>query len=390
MYECAPFVGRTRRRARARAMDDDDDDDGRGRGRVIDDAFDDGISSVFWAPRSRHGQCDGDDDDDGAMMMLCGATSWSGDVRVYGARARLAGQHARLHAFKTTSPQLCGTFVDRTHVVSGGADGAVRAFDARTGAERVVGAHREAVSCVEYDGENAPNMVFSASYDRTLKAWDLRAPGGGDGGRCAASTSLPGKAFTSDVANGTLFLGASDRQILAYKTSDIISGGRPVINRQSSMRFQTRCVRGNPRGDSLVVASVEGRVAVEYVADDRNERERYAFKCHRKTDPATGEVIYPVHAVSFHPLGTFATGGGDGYVNIWDGAAKKRLFQCPRYPTSVAALAFSPCGTMLAVASSYAQEEREKNTPQDRLYIRVIGDDAEVTPKAVAAAAAAK
>ena len=77
-------------------------------------------------------------------------------------------------------------------------------------------------------------------------------------------------------------------------------------------------------------------------------------------------------------------------MNIWDGAAKKRLFQCPRYPTSVASLAFSPCGTMLAVASSYAQEEREKNTPHDRLYIRVIGDDAEVTQKAAAAVAAAK
>lgn len=39
-------------------------------------------------------------------------------------------------------------------------------------------------------------------------------------------------------------------------------------------------------------------------------------------------MVYPVHAIAFHPTyGTFATGGGDGVVNIWDGDNKKRLFQ---------------------------------------------------------------
>ena len=33
---------------------------------------------------------------------------------------------------------------------------------------------------------------------------------------------------------------------------------------------------------------------------------------------------------------TFATGGSDGFVNIWDGANKKRLCQFHRYPTSIA------------------------------------------------------
>ena len=38
--------------------------------------------------------------------------------------------------------------------------------------------------------------------------------------------------------------------------------------------------------------------------------------------------------------GTFATGGCDGVVNIWDGENKKRLSQFPAYPTSIASLAF--------------------------------------------------
>jgi cell cycle arrest protein BUB3 len=38
--------------------------------------------------------------------------------------------------------------------------------------------------------------------------------------------------------------------------------------------------------------------------------------------------------------GTFATGGCDGIVNLWDGENKKRLSQLPPYPTSIASLAF--------------------------------------------------
>lgn len=87
--------------------------------------------------------------------------------------------------------------------------------------------------------------------------------------------------------------------------------------------------------------------------------------------------------------GTFATGGCDGYVNVWDGNNKKRLYQVnicrrtfgfchsvstdwyadcfywnnlqyPKYPSSIAALSFSKDGKLLAIASSYTFEEGEK------------------------------
>ena len=34
--------------------------------------------------------------------------------------------------------------------------------------------------------------------------------------------------------------------------------------RESSLRFQTRCVRGFPNGTGFALSSVEGRVAMEY------------------------------------------------------------------------------------------------------------------------------
>jgi hypothetical protein len=52
-----------------------------------------------------------------------------------------------------------------------------------------------------------------------------------------------------------------------------------------------------------------------------------APQCHRRSEGGR-DVVYPVHAIAFHPaFGTFATGGGDGVINIWDGDNKKRLFQ---------------------------------------------------------------
>ena len=69
----------------------------------------------------------------------------------------------------------------------------------------------------------------------------------------------------------------------------------------------------------------------------------------------------PTPSLLTHPrFGTFASGGGDGVVNVWDGANKKRTRQFPKYPTSIAALAFNADGTYLAVASSYAYELGEK------------------------------
>ena len=74
-----------------------------------------------------------------------------------------------------------------------------------------------------------------------------------------------------------------------------------------------------------------GRVAVEYIDPSPEvQRKKYAFKCHRiKTDGI--ENIYPVSAIAFHGHHqTFATGGSDNFVNVWDGFNKKRLCQFHR------------------------------------------------------------
>ncbi|VAH88203.1 unnamed protein product [Triticum turgidum subsp. durum] len=113
---------------------------------------------------------------------------------------------------------------------------------------------------------------------------------------------------------------------------------------------------------------------------------RYAFKCHRKSESGR-DTVYPVNAIAFHPIyGTFATGGHDGFVNVWDGTNKKRLYQYSKYASSIAALSFSKDGHLLAVASSYGYEEGEKPHEPDAIFIRGV-NEVEVKPKPKALAA---
>lgn len=110
------------------------------------------------------------------------------------------------------------------------------------------------------------------------------------------------------------------------------------------------------------------------------QKKKYAFKCHRLKGDGI-EQVYPVNAISFHGVhNTFATGGSDGFVNIWDPFNKKRLCQFHRYPTSIASLAFSNDGSTLAIASSYMQEQGDISHPEDTIFIRQV-TDAETKPK---------
>ena len=102
-------------------------------------------------------------------------------------------------------------------------------------------------------------------------------------------------------------------------------------------------------------------MAIEYFdPSEEVQKHKYVFKCHRATINGV-DTVYPVNSIAFHPqFGTFATGGCDGLVNIWDGANRKRIHQLARFPTSIASLAFSENGQWLAIASSYTFEEGEK------------------------------
>ena len=169
-----------------------------------------------------------------------------------------------------------------------------------------------------------------------------------------------------------------------------------VLNRESSLKYQSRTCRFFPSGNGLAIGSIEGRVAIEFLNDaplnipSPSGMKKYAFKCHR-----SGDIVYPVNAIAFHPkFETFATGGCDGTVVTWDGLHKKKLTVLPEFETSIAALAFNHDGSQLAIASSYTFEEGVRDGDgsgsgsgdengkkvKDDIYIKLI-EEKDVMPK---------
>jgi cell cycle arrest protein BUB3 len=146
-----------------------------------------------------------------------------------------------------------------------------------------------------------------------------------------------------------------------------------------------------PDGESFVNASVEGRVAWERFGESEGDKSsQYAFKCHRtKAEEASAEEApkpFAVNAVAFHPVtGAFATGGGDGFVCVWDGLKKKRLWQSARFPREC----------RVSGVQRGRETNRRRGEPRaakrngghvsadafsDAVFVRRV-EDAEVTPK---------
>lgn len=141
----------------------------------------------------------------------------------------------------------------------------------------------------------------------------------------------------------------------------------------------TRAVACMPNDDGYASSSIEGRVAVEWFdPSESSQARKYAFKCHRQPSPEGIDVIYPVNALAFHPVhGSFASGGGDGFVALWDGVAKRRIRQYQRYPASIAALAFSADGRYLAVGVSPGFEDGKEDLGDGsvKVFVRELGEN---------------
>lgn len=309
----------------------------------------DGITNITFCP--------------GTNFLLVSA--WDMTVRVYDVLNNIPKTQYRHKA-----AVLDCTFPDKTRAFSGGLDRAVKMFELNTSTETILGDHEKAVRCLEYSTPH--DLLISGGWDAALKTWDARQKG------CVGTYELPSKIFSMCLANNRLVVATSGRNVNVY---DLRAMGEPEQRRESSLKFQTRCVRAFVDSTGYALSSVEGRVAMEYFDPSPEVQARkYAFKCHRTTVNGA-DTVFPVNTMAFHPgFGTFATGGCDGMVNIWDGQNKKRLCQFHRYPTSIASLAFDSQGSMLAIASSYTFEEGEKDHPQDSLFIRHISE-AEVKPK---------
>lgn len=65
--------------------------------------------------------------------------------------------------------------------------------------------------------------------------------------------------------------------------------------RESSLKYQTRCVAAYPDGQGFAVASVEGRVAMEYYS--MGKEDQVGRRCDRAMQPRSSPAILAAASV---------------------------------------------------------------------------------------------
>ncbi|PPQ74797.1 hypothetical protein CVT24_003666 [Panaeolus cyanescens] len=304
-------------------------------------------------------------------------SAWDSTVRLYNTSDENGSQPDMKTKFEHRAAVLaCSFSQDGQRAYSGGLDACVRELDLNSEKMTVLGSHEDSVSSMTCVSGN--HSLITGSWDRTLRFFDPRASTPQQ-----SSHSTPDRIYAIDHINNTLVVAMASRLFHIY---DIRKMDAPAQQRESSLKYMTRSLACMPDGQGYATASVEGRIAVEYFDPSPAAQEKkYAFKCHRVTDPATGvDHVYPVNSLSFHPVyNTFASAGSDSTVSIWDHKVKKRLRQYPKLPGPVAGVAFSCDGRKLAVGVSYTWDEGEEGMRRDGVVpwvgVRKVGD--EVKPK---------
>ncbi|KAF3936149.1 Nucleoporin-17 [Dactylella cylindrospora] len=325
----------------------------------VETTISDAISSVNYSPST-------------TTHLL--VTSWDQTIRLIDTHAGTNGRE--LVQIDTHSPLLDACFVgeDGKKAVAGGLDQGVKLLDLETKASTTLSSHDSAVKAVCWNKE--VDTVISGSWDRTIHLHDPHTASQ------TSTTSVPHKIFSISTISNKLVVAMASRSIHIY---DLRNMSEPFQRRESSLKFMTRTVRCMPNGEGYASSSIEGRVAVEFFDPSKESQSRkYAFKCHRQPDGDV-DVVYPVNALAFHPVyGTFASGGGDGVVALWDGVAKRRLRQYQGYPASIAAMGFSRDGKYLAIASCNGFEDGKENIAngERKIFVREMGEN-EAKPKSL-------
>ncbi len=363
------------------------------------------------------------DTNNSSSNQLLASTSWDGALRLHDTSAKT---HVATHVME------CGPLLSMTSpsssskVFTGGSDGSIRQFDIATSTASLIGMHganngssssssnddtnkKVACSALSTIHDSSSSLIASAGWDAKFHLWDVRCSNNNNKHQPVITLNLPGKAFGMDTSldgskvvvatsgRKNCFIDVRSSSLLAVSDNNNNNNqdkennsqqppqiANMILQRDSSLKYQTRCIKFFPNTQGIAIGSIEGRVAIEYLTDigittNPDNKKKYAFKCHRVND-----TIYPVNDIAFHPThGTFATGGADGTVVTWDGNSKKKLASLAKLPTSIACLAFNRDGSELAMASSYTFEEGERDHPREEIYVREVLES-EVKPKVVA------
>jgi WD40 repeat protein len=94
-----------------------------------------------------------------------------------------------------------------------------------------IGSHEDAVSCLKTSSHD--HSLFSGSWDSYIRQWDVRT------NSKESEVCCFDKVYSIDIHNDTLVAACANRRIYIF---DIRKFREPIQIRESSLKYQTRCI----------------------------------------------------------------------------------------------------------------------------------------------------
>ncbi|KAI9501885.1 RNA export factor gle2 [Coemansia spiralis] len=302
------------------------------------------------------------------------ASSWDNEVRIW--EVMDTGASAGKASYSHQAPALCCAWSkDGSKVASGGADKAGRMMDISTGQTTQIAQHDGPIRCIKFvEAENSSPIVATASWDKTLKYWDLRqqSPIG--------TVNLPERAYAMDCNHPMLVVATAERKVLIFNLSNPTV---PFDTGESPLKWQTRTVSCFTSGDGYAIGSIEGRVGIQYVEPKLKDKS-FSFKCHRDPSKGVETLVYAINSITHHPIyGTFVTGSNDGSFVSWDKDSRHKLKTYAKLDAPVLSSAFNGDGKLFAYAIGYDWAQGYKgnlSTIKNTIKLHAVQEE-DVKPK---------
>ncbi|KAK9276490.1 hypothetical protein L1049_006024 [Liquidambar formosana] len=335
----------------------------------FENPINDAISRIRFAPQSN-------------SLLI---SSWDSNLRLYDVDSFML----RLEAAPAEGALLDCCFQNDSVAFTAGSDCFLRRYDLHSGIHNTIGNHDDSATCVEYSDETC--QVITAGWDKRIMFWDPRMSNALGGLKFLGAEV---ESMSLSMFNLMVAIGAS------VHTYDLRNLDKAVQGKESCMDLRLRCVRSISNSKGFTVGSIDGRVALEILNPSNSNDIGYAFRCHPKSKDGRDHLV-AVNDIVFNPsyvrllivayyfrwgklaligcfwfsdCGAFVTGDNEGYVIAWDARSRKRLFELPRYPNSVASLSYNYGGQLLAVASTYTYQEANELEEPPRIFIHRMDD----------------
>ena len=309
------------------------------------------------------------------------ATSWANDARLW----EIQNDGTTIPIARQTHNEAilsCAWSTDGTKVFTASCDNTAKMWDLQSNQQVQIAQHDKPIKTIHYIQYANYTCVMTGSWDQTLKFWDLRSK------TPLKTFNLPDKCYCADVDGPIAVVSGANRYIKLYH----LDGLREVSKIfENNFKFQHSCLRifqdamtKQPTGFAL--GSIEGRVAIHYLEDDKERSSKFEFKCHRskQTTQHQPQDIYAVNDMAFHPkYMTLATVGSDGNFHFWDIGSRlliKSTFSINRN-IPITSCTIDARGKIFAYAYGYDWHKgHEFNNPEIKSSIHFLGLSDDLKP----------